>query len=1051
MFAPRLPVHAGYALALLAGTLRLMLPASATVASTGLADATVSLSVPTTVAYVNTAGRTTGKLGAAGDPFSSLAAALAAGATELRIAPGVYEEEHLAFASGGIVTLRLWNGQPGTGSTYDGDGLVEIRGTVRIDDHTTVVLAESAASFRLRGDLLLAEGTLDLRGHTLEVDAAHVVVAAGSRLLDSTYDPTAADCGGFLSYIGTDNTAVFFESLVTVLRFETVSQRVNKTGKARVSFDMSGIPPDNLAPNEPNFRDELGVPCFHVSATSADQGVDLLDGLDLLDVFEEYRQLDGEALMAGLSSPGGTQPVIQVIRTGTDFIQEDGIFRAGGSQVSANGHFLLGPEAATQPGHALFNLGHGTLTVRGDFIVGPDTDPCTGENPAAGDPCFGAATPRDDEKRNRFFLGGGRTELFGNYGFHGTGDRFGDTAFSHEAQGLDGTVFFIGPAQKQVHHRQDEDAFFNDVVMAGEGDVVLGDNTTQNDTGILLLELGIINPGEPTHTWTLLNPRFETELGDRNNAARGRGVVDLGSRDSYVNGSIGRRVAFGNATGGVVTGGYLFPVGAEGEPRDEGGTTREVDFFRPLILQFPDDLGQTSQAQVDYRQDLTAADCDFPDGGLVVDALEGGTLTLDVVGNLFWQLAFDRIPSFDPNIRVEADELPNLFDIKSLRLIQWDCDCTNPRLAGTYDLDTGEVDDASAVVNDFINGVPNLTQEGVDVAACQIIGLASSSFINRIDVPEFAEGGTPLKLINATPDFGLDAYFNDERLVADLAARQATPFGALPARSTVLNITATNDSQPLLNTTLTLGEDPVLVLVAGLPGAGTAGLFVKEDARREASAEDKVDVLAAHTFTQGADLAVTLVDLQNQATPVDLGTLGLGDFSDYHAVEPRAYHVFVSDPGTGEVLSVFSLDLSAHAEAVLTLVLTDAPPGKAEGLALLVFGDRGGLVDTPDVTAVGADAGLPEAFALRGNYPNPFNPTTTITFDLPEAAEVHIRVFDLLGRIVMTTSSEQVAAGADRTLEIHATTLASGTYFYQVIAGSPTATLTASGRMVLVR
>ena len=51
----------------------------------------------------------------------------------------------------------------------------------------------------------------------------------------------------------------------------------------------------------------------------------------------------------------------------------------------------------------------------------------------------------------------------------------------------------------------------------------------------------------------------------------------------------------------------------------------------------------------------------------------------------------------------------------------------------------------------------------------------------------------------------------------------------------------------------------------------------------------------------------------------------------------------------------------------------------------------------------------PSAFSLHQNYPNPFNPSTAIQFDLPEAAQVRIRVFDLLGREV----SELVHASLD--------------------------------------
>lgn len=54
---------------------------------------------------------------------------------------------------------------------------------------------------------------------------------------------------------------------------------------------------------------------------------------------------------------------------------------------------------------------------------------------------------------------------------------------------------------------------------------------------------------------------------------------------------------------------------------------------------------------------------------------------------------------------------------------------------------------------------------------------------------------------------------------------------------------------------------------------------------------------------------------------------------------------------------------------------------------------------------------LPKEFALGNNFPNPFNPVTTIPFDMPEAGEVTLRVYDVLGRRVMQAQMGQLSAG----------------------------------------
>ena len=77
---------------------------------------------------------------------------------------------------------------------------------------------------------------------------------------------------------------------------------------------------------------------------------------------------------------------------------------------------------------------------------------------------------------------------------------------------------------------------------------------------------------------------------------------------------------------------------------------------------------------------------------------------------------------------------------------------------------------------------------------------------------------------------------------------------------------------------------------------------------------------------------------------------------------------------------------------------------------------------------------LPTEFALKGNYPNPFNPTTSISFDLPETADVTIQLMDLLGRQVMAIPSQTLHAGANQTVQLDASSLSSGIYLYRVIA-----------------
>ncbi len=104
------------------------------------------------------------------------------------------------------------------------------------------------------------------------------------------------------------------------------------------------------------------------------------------------------------------------------------------------------------------------------------------------------------------------------------------------------------------------------------------------------------------------------------------------------------------------------------------------------------------------------------------------------------------------------------------------------------------------------------------------------------------------------------------------------------------------------------------------------------------------------------------------------------------------------------------------------------------------FTTQGTPVDTE------TDTSLPAQFVLEGNYPNPFNPQTTITYSLPQTTEVHLGVYDALGREVTVLADGMQPAGRHEVV-FEAVDLPSGVYLYRLVASGQVRT----GRMVLLK
>jgi endoglucanase len=93
---------------------------------------------------------------------------------------------------------------------------------------------------------------------------------------------------------------------------------------------------------------------------------------------------------------------------------------------------------------------------------------------------------------------------------------------------------------------------------------------------------------------------------------------------------------------------------------------------------------------------------------------------------------------------------------------------------------------------------------------------------------------------------------------------------------------------------------------------------------------------------------------------------------------------------------------------------------------------------------------IPAGFQLDQNFPNPFNPSTTISFAMPAESVVSIDIFDTLGRMVSTVVDAELPAGY-HTVTFDGSALASGVYLYRMTAKSARFVFTDTKRFMLVK
>jgi hypothetical protein len=154
------------------------------------------------------------------------------------------------------------------------------------------------------------------------------------------------------------------------------------------------------------------------------------------------------------------------------------------------------------------------------------------------------------------------------------------------------------------------------------------------------------------------------------------------------------------------------------------------------------------------------------------------------------------------------------------------------------------------------------------------------------------------------------------------------------------------------------------------------------------------------------------------------------------------------DDGHGEFVSMYIAAgaFNSHTENPWWSQRVSNDPGGPVPGYIYTYETEWNGEDPETQTSIDPETEVPSDFALLGNYPNPFNPTTNIRFTMQNANQVTIEVYDMLGRYIGTAANGMFSAGS-HSVSFDAEGLTSGIYLYTVKAGNYTAT----GKMMLLK
>ena len=319
---------------------------------------------------------------------------------------------------------------------------------------------------------------------------------------------------------------------------------------------------------------------------------------------------------------------------------------------------------------------------------------------------------------------------------------------------------------------------------------------------------------------------------------------------------------------------------------------------------------------------------------------------------------------------------------------------------------------------------------------CTIGSHASQGMVGTIIVNEAFRETANLQIIHNSPYQVIDIYVNGEISLTQIPYRSSTGQVKLSTKA-VLGIAPTGQNM-IAELALDLEQSESYVITAfGIAGDNNKPFnLLPSSLTLNASSGDNVALKLMHGV-----IDAPAVDIYANGSLV-FENISYGKYSDYINVEANNYTIDVKAHGDDNTVASFDAPLNSYGGRSGIVVASGfLNPTEQDSTFALIFATPDGEI--LQLAPVKTDLSIQDEKSIIAsdiysisNYPNPFNPVTSINYSLAKGSNINIVIYDILGNVVKEVYSGFQTPG-EKSINWNATnfkgqTVSSGIYFYEI-------------------